>query len=57
MSAKSGEGVNLCFQKIAAELLGIRLVIIYEYGIFNRFILIDEVLYYGIELFFVYVSD
>merc|ERR1711997_350410 len=25
MSAKSGEGVNLCFQKIAAELLGIRL--------------------------------
>ena len=25
MAAKSGEGVNLCFQKIAAELLGIRL--------------------------------
>ena len=24
MAAKSGEGVNLCFQKIAAELLGIR---------------------------------
>ena len=39
MSAKSGEGVNLCFQKIAAELLGIRLVIIYEYGIFIRFLI------------------
>lgn len=24
VSSKSGEGVNLCFQKIAAELLGIR---------------------------------
>ena len=26
LSAKSGEGVNLCFQKIAAELLGIKSV-------------------------------
>lgn len=25
VSAKTSEGVNLCFQKIAAELLGIRL--------------------------------
>jgi len=26
VSAKTSEGVNLCFQKIAAELLGIRLL-------------------------------
>ena len=25
VSAKTGEGVSLCFQKVAAELLGIRL--------------------------------
>ena len=26
VSAKTSEGVNLCFQKVAAELVGIRLV-------------------------------
>ena len=31
MAAKSGEGVNLCFQKIAAELLGIRYKNVYQY--------------------------
>ena len=36
VSAKTSEGVNLCFQKIAAELVGIRYVQQYSYKQIKR---------------------